>query len=105
MPQVSINYIAIDPEYCSGKPRITGTRMPVATIAQLYLEMGESLEAIALEYDLTKAAVYAAMAYYYDHKAEIDRQTAESRAWVEELKKNTPESPLAARLKTIRDER
>ena len=50
--------------------------MPVATIAQLYLDMGETLEAIASEYDLTRPAVFAAMAYYYDHKSEIDRQTA-----------------------------
>jgi len=104
MPQVSINYIAIDPEYCAGKPRITGTRMPVATIAQLYLEMGETLEAISSEYDLNKASVYAAMAYYYDHKEEIDRQTLVSKAWVEEIKRNTPESPLGAKLKAIRGE-
>ena len=101
MPQVSINYIAINPEYCAGKPRIAGTRIPVATIAQLYLEMGETLEAIASEYDLTKASVYAAMAYYYDYKSEIDRKTAESRAWVEEMRKNTPQSPLEARLRAI----
>lgn len=104
MPQVSINYIAIDPEYCAGKPRIAGTRMPVATIARLYLEMGETLDAIASEYNLAKAAVYAAMAYYYDHKEEIDRQTAASKAWVEEMEKNTPQSPLADRLKAIRGE-
>ena len=104
MPQVSINYIAIDPEYCGGKPRIAGTRIPVATIAHLYLEAGETLDAIASEYNLNKAAVYAAMAYYYDHKAEIDRQTAESKAWVERLQKNTPESPLAPRLKAINGE-
>ena len=42
------------------------------------------------------------MGYYYDHKSEIDRQTAESRAWVEEMEKNTPQSPLADRLKAIR---
>ena len=86
------------------KPRIAGTRMPVATIAQLYLEMGETLEAIATEYNLTKAAVYAAMAYYYDHKSEIDSHSAESKAWVEEMKKNTPPSPLEARLRAIRGE-
>lgn len=104
MPQVSINYIAIDPEYCAGKPRIAGTRIPVAMIAQLYLEMGETLEAIASEYDLTKAAVYAAMAYYYDHQEEIDLQTAQSRAWVEEMRKNTPPSPLQAKLREIKGE-
>ena len=37
MPRVSIDHIAIDPDYCGGKPRIAGTRMPVVTIAQLHL--------------------------------------------------------------------
>ncbi|WP_287296216.1 DUF433 domain-containing protein [Moorena sp. SIO2C4] len=42
--QISTEYIAIDPDFCGGKPRIIGTIMPVATIAKMYLEMGESLE-------------------------------------------------------------
>jgi uncharacterized protein (DUF433 family) len=50
--------------------------------------MGETLEAITTEYDLSLAAVYAARAYYYDHKEEIDHHTAESRAWVEQIKHN-----------------
>ena len=104
MPRVSIDHIAIDPDYCSGKPRIAGTRMPVATIAQLHLEMGETLEKIAAEYHLSPAAVYAAIAYYYDHKKEIDRHTAESRAWVEKMRQNTPPSPLKERLRAIRGE-
>jgi uncharacterized protein (DUF433 family) len=35
---ISTEYIAIDPDYCCGKPRIVGTRMPVAAIAEMYLE-------------------------------------------------------------------
>jgi uncharacterized protein (DUF433 family) len=70
MPLVSIDRIAIDPDYCGGKPRIAGTRIPVATIAQLYLEMGETKDRRAAklrqgrahhEYDLSLAAVYAAI--------------------------------------------
>ena len=34
------------------------------SIAQLYLEMGETLEEIAAEYHLSQASVHAAMAYY-----------------------------------------
>ncbi len=102
--QVSKEYIAIDPDYCCGKPRIVGTRMPVAAIAKMYLEMGESLEEIASEYDLSKAAVYAAMAYYYDHREEIDLHTAESEALVEEMRRNSPPSPLQERLRAIRGE-
>ncbi|QSJ21071.1 DUF433 domain-containing protein [Nostoc sp. UHCC 0702] len=101
MQQISTEYIAIDPDYCSGKPRILGTRMPVATIAQMYLQMGESLEDIASEYHLSKAAVYAAMAYYYDHQQEIDHHTAESQALVEQMRQNSPTSPLQERLRTI----
>ena len=44
--QISTEYIAIDPDYCFGKPRIVGTRMPVVAIAEMYLEMGQSLEEI-----------------------------------------------------------
>jgi uncharacterized protein (DUF433 family) len=102
--QISTEYIAIDPDYCGGKPRIADTRMPVATIAQMYLEMGESLEAIASEYDLPRAAVYAAMAYYYDHQEEIDRETAASQSIVEEMRRNSSPSPLEERLKAIRGE-
>ncbi|MEC4813884.1 MAG: DUF433 domain-containing protein [Scytonema sp. PMC 1069.18] len=102
--QISTEYIAIDPEYCGGKPRIVETRMPVATIAQMYLEMGESLEEIASEYNLSKAAVYAAMAYYYDHQEEIDRHTAASQAIVEEMRRNSSPSPIEERLKAIRGE-
>ena len=89
MPPVSTEYIAIDSDYCCGKPRIAEIRMPVATIARLYLEMGESLEDIASEYDLFSAAVYAAIAYYYDHREEIDQHTAESEALVRQMKRDS----------------
>jgi uncharacterized protein (DUF433 family) len=101
---ISTEHIAIDPGYCFGKPRIAGTRMPVATIAKLYLEMGESLEDLAKEYDLSLASVYAAMAYYYDHREEIDRHTAESKAFVEQLRHNSSPSPLQEKLRAIRGE-
>lgn len=101
---ISTEHIAIDPDYCCGKPRIAGTRMPVATIAKLYLEMGESLEDIAQEYNLPLASVYAAIAYYYDHREEIDRHTAETEAYVEKMKRNSPPSPLQEKLRAIRGE-
>ncbi len=101
---ISTEHIAIDASYCFGKPRIAGTRMPVATIAKLYLEMGESLEDIVQEYDLSLASVYAAMAYYYDHRQDIDRHTAESEAYVEQIRRNSTPSPLQEKLREIRGE-
>lgn len=103
--RVSVEHIAISPDVCFGKPRIAGTRMYVAAIAKMYLEMGESLEEIATEYDLPLAAVYAAMAYYHDHREEIDRHTAASQAVVEEIKRNSPPSKFQEKLRELRGER
>jgi len=104
LQSISTEHIAIDPGYCFGKPRIAGTRIPVATIAKLYLEMGESLEDIATEYDLSLASVYAAMAYYYDHRQDIDRYTAESEAYVEQIRRNSSPSLLQEKLRESRGE-
>ena len=104
MEQISTEHIAITPGVLGGKPCIAGHRISVARIADMYLKMGYSVEVIAGQYDLSLASVHAAMAYYYDHREEIDRRTAESLAWVEELKRNSPPSPLAERLRAIRGE-
>ncbi len=103
MERVSVEHIAIHPDFCFGKPRIAGTRMSVAAIVEMYLEMGQSLEEIASKYDLSLASVYAAMAYYYDHQQEIDRHTAESEAFVEEFKRKNP-SRLQEKLRMLRGE-
>ena len=85
-------YIEITPGVCGGKPRIAGTSMSVIAIAKMYREMGKSLEEIAIEDNLSLASVHAAMAYYYDHREEIDRHTKESKALVEEIRRNSPPS-------------
>ena len=93
-PAIIIGHIEITPGVLGGKPRIAGHRIAVAHIAEMYLKMGISLEEIAGKYDLSLASVHAAMTYYYDHRSEIDRHTAESRMRVEELKRNSPPSLL-----------
>lgn len=97
-------HIEITPGVLGGKPRIAGHRISVAYIAEMYLKTGVSIEEIATKYDLQFAAVHAAMTYYYDHREEIDRQTAESHKLVEELKRNSPPSPLEDKLRAIRGE-
>ncbi|NEP27978.1 DUF433 domain-containing protein [Moorena sp. SIO3I6] len=102
--QISTEYIAIDPDYCFGKPRIAGTRIPVAAIAEMYLEMKESLEEIAHKYDLSLAQIHGAMAYYYEHREEIDRHTIETDRLVEEIKRNSPPSKFQEKWREIRGE-
>jgi uncharacterized protein (DUF433 family) len=101
---VITKYIEITPGVLGGKPRIAGHRISVAQIAQMYLKTGESIEAIAMDYNLSPASVHAAMTYYYEHREEIDRRTAESDAFVEELKRKSPPSRLQEKLREIRGE-
>ena len=57
----------------SGNPIITGTRIGVHDVIGL-LQNGETVETIVAQSfpDLTRAQVYECLAYYEDHRAEID---------------------------------
>jgi len=74
----------------SGKPTIAGTRVAVADIVVMHLRIGQSLEEIAGRYRLSLASVYAAMAYYHDHRENIDRSIEEDEAFVEAFRQNNP---------------
>ncbi len=78
------------PGIAGGKPRIAGHCITVQNIAIWHERLGRSADEIATEYDLTLADVYAALAYYFDHREEIDRSIEESNAFVEALRKQTP---------------
>ena len=80
----------IIPDVVGGKPRIAGHRITVQNIVIWHERLGKSPDEIAAEYDLTLADVYAALAYYFDHRAEIDLAIEESNALVEALRRNTP---------------
>lgn len=101
---ISTEHIAIDPDYCGGKPRIVGTRMTVDAIAEMYLEMGQSLEDIASKYDLPLAAVHGAMAYYYDHQEAIDQHSLETERIVETMRCNNTPSKFQERWRQLRSE-
>jgi uncharacterized protein (DUF433 family) len=103
MQLVSREHIEISSEVRSGKPRIAGTRIAVEDVAVMHLKLGYSLIEIAGKYDLSLASVYAAMAYYFDHRDGIDRRTVEEDEQVELLKQSHPsrlqEKLLASRYK------
>jgi uncharacterized protein (DUF433 family) len=102
--EVTLNqHIEITPEIRRGKPRLAGTRITVADVAIMYLRMGQSLEEIAGKYQLSLAAVYAAIAFYYDHKALIDRQIQDDDAFVDVFMLNNP-SRLQEKLNALRGE-
>ncbi len=64
------------PEIHDGRPSITGTAISVQNIALLHRE-GLSAEEIARERPLPLHLVYAALAYYYANKDEIEASIQE----------------------------
>lgn len=65
-------HIEITPGVAGGKPRIAGHRIAVQDIVVWHERMGKSVGEISTEHDLTMADVHAALAYYFDHREEID---------------------------------
>lgn len=95
-----MDYIESTPDTRGGKPRIAGTRITVADIVLMHRRLGRALEEIAGTYDLPLPAVYAAMAYYYERKAEIDLSLDQEEALAEAFQKNNP-SLLREKLKAL----
>ena len=65
-----------------GKPRLAGTRITVGDIVLMHLRMGQSLEQIAARYQVSLAALHAAMAFYYDHREEVDHAIDADEAYI-----------------------
>jgi uncharacterized protein (DUF433 family) len=78
--------IEITPGISGGKPRIAGHRITVQNIAIWHERLGRGADEIASEYDLSLTEVYAALAYYFSHREEIDRSISESETFVEQMK-------------------
>ena len=96
-------YIETTPHVRGGKPRLTGTRITVSDIVILYLKLGQTIDEIANDYNLSLAAIHSALAYYYDHQAEIENQLTEDDAFVEAFRRQNP-SRLQAKLRQLRGE-
>jgi uncharacterized protein (DUF433 family) len=98
MSAVAIGHIEISIGACGGKPHIAGHRITVQSIAVWHERMGMSPDEIATEYGLTLGDVYAALAYYHDHRAELDESMRLEDSFVQELRNQIP-SKLAEKLR------
>ena len=73
-------HIEKTPGVCGGKPCIEGTRIRVLDIVGLHrrgYDPEDMLDTYAVR--LTLGQVYSALAYYHDHKAEIEAEIREDR--------------------------
>jgi uncharacterized protein (DUF433 family) len=85
------SHIEITPGTCGGKPRIAGHRIRVADVVVWNERMGLSVDEIVSRYpQLTLSDVYAALAYYHDHREQIDIQMAADEKFVEQMRRNYP---------------
>jgi uncharacterized protein (DUF433 family) len=87
---VVTQHVVTTPGVVGGKPRIAGRRITVQQIALWHERLGLSADEIASAYDLTLGDVYAALAYYHDHRPAIDAAMREDEALVEELRRRVP---------------
>ena len=63
--------------------------------------LGMSADEVVDRYpQISMADIYAALAYYWDHRDEIERKIAEDDAFVKELRRNAP-SLLEKRLRLL----
>jgi uncharacterized protein (DUF433 family) len=77
MAATAYRYLVNLPGVCGGKTIIEGTRIGVHDVVGLIIN-GSSIEDAARSFpDLTKAQIYECLAYYEDHRTEIDALVAE----------------------------
>ena len=73
LKKITYPHITSNRGIASGAPIIEGTRITVRCIAGYY-QMGMGVDEILTSLShLTPAEVHAALAHYFDHKKEIDR--------------------------------
>ncbi len=90
-PTVDLDkFIELTPGVLGGKPRIAGHRIRVIDVAIWHEKLGLSADSIASKHDLLLAEVYAALAYYYDHREQLEADLQADDAFVAEMKKQYP---------------
>jgi uncharacterized protein (DUF433 family) len=90
-------HIEITPGIAGGKPRIAGRRITVQNVVVWHEHLGQSADEISAAHDLSLADVHAALAYYFDHRADIDASIREDEAFVAALRAQQP-LPLRTKL-------
>src|SRR5271166_6147395 len=84
---LSREHIEITPGTCGGKPRIAGTRIRVQDIYVWHELQGQTVDQIISQFpQLQHGDVYAALAYYWDHRDELDREMKEEMLAYENLR-------------------
>jgi uncharacterized protein (DUF433 family) len=99
---VAVETIAYPHLDCSGpgQPVIAHKNFKIIHLIREHVAYGWSAEELALNHpQLTLGEIYSALAYYADHRAEIERDVSVTEAESERMHGEPPHTRLAARLK------
>jgi uncharacterized protein (DUF433 family) len=84
-------------------PTIAGTTMKVVELVLDHVAYGWSPEELHFQHPyLTMGQIYSALAYYWDHKVELDQDIERRRQFIDQVQQTTKPPPLAERLKAKR---
>ena len=82
-------------------PLISGTTMKVTELVLAQAAYGWSAEELHIQFPhLTLGQIYSALAYYWDHREELDTDIEERLKKVDNIHRSVPVSPLIKRLKS-----
>lgn len=85
----------------SGVPLIAGTTVKVIELVLDTIAYGWSPDELQFQHPhLTLGQIHSALAYYWDHKNDLDRDIERRMQRVEEIRRAVGPSPLVARLKS-----
>src|SRR5579871_1865064 len=99
MSAVLETHIELDEQ---GRPWIVGANTKVIEVVLDKVAGGLEAEQIHAEYpDLSLAQIYSALAYYYDHKEEMDQAIVEMEKRVDARSEAAKDSPGRQRLREL----
>jgi uncharacterized protein (DUF433 family) len=81
-------------------PIIAGTTMKIVELVTGQIAHGWSPEELHFQHPyLTMSQIYSALAYYWDHKEELDADIKRREEYAEQSRREAGESPFVARLR------
>lgn len=100
LPATSTTYQHVQLD-ANGVPVLSGTTLKVVEVVMAQIAYGWSPEELHFQHpDLSLGQIHSALAYYWDHKQELDADIERRSEFVEEARRNAGESSLAAKLRS-----
>ena len=99
MPETMTTYEHVELD-ANGTPTIADTNMKVVELVMAQMAHGWSPEELHFQHPyLSLGQIHSALAYYWDHKNDLDADIERRRQYAEEERSKAKPSPLADKLR------